>query len=239
MLCNFNTSTLLFPTEVMRNPPGGISTFVQAFSQNGVGRCSRNSNTMCNFFTCHSAVYREDLGTRSTLLNQSTFGVFLTSGRSQCSNFPHETLSQAWNCTSVNSFQTTHFHQRTVDLRWSFPAQCFNLDVRALIVISHGTWDTNSCHLNDLSFSSAHTSGDKLQCTSCQTFSSRTAEMAAKIASLLSQCCKRMHFFWDHPRRIIWMTFSPIIYFLFWYVCCLWCSYLIAAQLCWVGWMEE
>jgi len=40
LLCNFNTSTLLFLTEVMRNPPGGNSTFVQAFSQNAVGRCS-------------------------------------------------------------------------------------------------------------------------------------------------------------------------------------------------------
>jgi hypothetical protein len=29
----------LFLTEAMRNPPGGNSTFVQAFSQNAVGRC--------------------------------------------------------------------------------------------------------------------------------------------------------------------------------------------------------
>jgi len=40
LLCNFQTSTLLFLTEVMRNPPGGNSAFVQAFSQNAVGRCS-------------------------------------------------------------------------------------------------------------------------------------------------------------------------------------------------------
>jgi len=61
LLCNFNTSTLLFLTEVMRNPPGGNLTFVQAFSQNAVGRCSRNSSTMCNFFTCHSAAFLQDL----------------------------------------------------------------------------------------------------------------------------------------------------------------------------------
>jgi hypothetical protein len=48
-------------TEVMRNPPGGNSTFVQAFSQNAVGRCSRNSSTMCNFITCRSAVFLQDL----------------------------------------------------------------------------------------------------------------------------------------------------------------------------------
>jgi len=61
LLCNFRTSTLLFLIEVMQNPPGGNSTFVQAFSQNAVGRCSRNSSRMCNFFTCHSAVFLQDL----------------------------------------------------------------------------------------------------------------------------------------------------------------------------------
>jgi len=224
----------------MRNPPGGISTFVQAFSQNAVGRCSRNSSTMCNSFTCHSAGYLQDL--------EHTFHTFVISRRSglfwllvvlYAQTSLTKALSPAWNCASVNSFHTTHFHQRTVDLLWSFPAQCFNFDVRALFVISHGTWDTNSRHLNSLSNPIAQTSGDKLHCTSYQTFSSTTAEMEGKIASLLSRCCQRMHFFWDHPRRMLWMTFSPIIFFLFWYVCRLLCSYLIAAHLCWVGWMEE
>ena len=61
LLCNFQKSTLLFLTEVMWNPPGGSSTFVQTFSQNAVGRCSRNSSRMCSFFTCHSAVFLQDL----------------------------------------------------------------------------------------------------------------------------------------------------------------------------------
>ena len=61
LLCSFQNSTLLFLTEVMRSPPGGISTFVQVFSQNAVGRSSRNSSRMYNFFTCHSAVFLQDL----------------------------------------------------------------------------------------------------------------------------------------------------------------------------------
>ena len=61
LLCNFNTSKLLFLTDVMWNPPGGNSTFVQVFSQNAVGRCPQNSSTMCNFFTCHSVVFLQDL----------------------------------------------------------------------------------------------------------------------------------------------------------------------------------
>jgi len=55
-----NVDTFLL-TEVMRNSPGGNLTFVQAFSQNAAGRCSRNSSRMCNFFTCHSAVFLQDL----------------------------------------------------------------------------------------------------------------------------------------------------------------------------------
>ena len=96
--------------------------------------------------------------------------------------FPHYTLPSA-NCGSP-----------------SFPAKCYNFDVRALIVISRGTWDTNSRHFNAVSFPSAHTPGDKLHCTICLKFSSTTAEMAGKIASLLTQCCQHVHFFWDHPR---------------------------------------
>jgi len=61
LLCNFQTSTLLFLTEVMRKLPGSNSTFVQAFGQNAVGRCSRNSSRMCSSFTCHSAVFLQDL----------------------------------------------------------------------------------------------------------------------------------------------------------------------------------
>jgi len=61
LLCNFRMSTHLFLIEVMRNPPGGNSTFGQAFSQNAVGRWSLNSSRMCNFFTCNSAVFLQDL----------------------------------------------------------------------------------------------------------------------------------------------------------------------------------
>jgi len=61
LLCSFQTSRFLFLTEVMRKPPGSNLTFVQAFSQNAVGRCSWNSSRMCNFFTCHSVVFLQDL----------------------------------------------------------------------------------------------------------------------------------------------------------------------------------
>ena len=53
--------------------------------------------------------------------HQSMFGVVLTSGRSLCSTFPHESADPAWNCAPANSFHTTHFHQRTVDLLGVFP----------------------------------------------------------------------------------------------------------------------
>ena len=65
LLCNFKTSTLLYLTVVNRNPPGGNSTFVQAFSQNAVDRCLRNSSIMCNFFVKLSSIY--------VLLNAYTF----------------------------------------------------------------------------------------------------------------------------------------------------------------------
>jgi len=55
-LSNISRTTL--PTW---GPPSGNSTFVRAFSQNAVGRCSRNSSTMCSFFTCHSVVFLQDL----------------------------------------------------------------------------------------------------------------------------------------------------------------------------------
>jgi hypothetical protein len=61
LLCNIQTLTLLFLTEVTRNPPDGNSTFVQAFSKNTVGRYSLNSSKMCSFFTCYSAVFLKDL----------------------------------------------------------------------------------------------------------------------------------------------------------------------------------
>ena len=108
--------------------------------------------------------------------HQSTFGFVLTSGRSLCSAFPHE----LW-----ISFRV-------------FP--------RNVSILMYACWsslvtvpETRSHHFNALSFPSAHTSGDKLHCTSCQKFSSTTAEMAGKIASLLTQCCQCVHFFWDHP----------------------------------------
>jgi hypothetical protein len=111
-------------------------------------------------------------------------------------------LSPAWNYASVNSFHTTHFHQRTVDLRWSFPMYCFNFDVRSLIIISHSTWDSNSRHFNALSFPRAHTSGDKIHCTSFQKVSSATAEMAGQMASLFTQCYQRVHFFLKSPSYV-------------------------------------
>ena len=77
LLCNFNTSTLFFVTEAMRNPLGGNSTFVQAFSQNAICRCSRNSSTLCNYFTCHSAVFLQDL--------EHTFHTLVISRRSASS----------------------------------------------------------------------------------------------------------------------------------------------------------
>ena len=61
LLFSFETSTLLFLTEVTRNPPDGNSMFVQAFSHNAVGRSLLNSSKMCSFFTCHSAVFLQDL----------------------------------------------------------------------------------------------------------------------------------------------------------------------------------
>jgi hypothetical protein len=74
--------------------------------------------------------------------------------------------------------------------------------VRVLIVISHGTWGTNSRHFNALSFPCAHTYGDKINCTSFHKFYSTTAEMAGQMASLFAQCCQCVHFFWDGPRSL-------------------------------------
>jgi len=112
LLCNFQTSTLLFLTEVMRNPPDGNSTFLQAFSQNAVGRGSLNSSRMCNFFTCHSAVFLQDL--------EHTFHTLVISRRSALSWLRvvlyaqpslMKALSPTWNCASVDSFHTTRFHR--------------------------------------------------------------------------------------------------------------------------------
>ena len=90
LLCNFQTSKLLFLTEVMRNPPGSISTFVQVSSQNAVGGRSRNSSRMCNFFTSFCGL-PTGFGTHVVHCgHQSTFGVVLTSGCSLCSTSPHE-----------------------------------------------------------------------------------------------------------------------------------------------------
>ena len=104
MLCNFNTSTLLFLIEVMRNPPGGNSTFVQAFSQNAVGRCSRNSSTMCNFFMSFCCI-SPGFGARVPHFgHQSTFGVILTSGRSLRSTFPHKSVEPSVKLCFVQQF---------------------------------------------------------------------------------------------------------------------------------------
>ena len=94
---------------------------------------------------------------------------------------PHTSISELWISVGV------------------FPRNVSIL-MYALIVISRGTWDTNSRHFNALSFPSAHTPRDKLHRTSFLKFSSTTAEMAGKIASLLTKCCQRVHFFYDHPR---------------------------------------
>ena len=132
--------------------------------------------------------------------HQSTFGVVLTSGRSLCSTFPHKSVEPSMKLCFGQQFP--HHTLPSANCRSPLelsPRNFFNSDVRTLIVISHSTWDTNSCHFNALSFPSAHTYGDNLHCTSCQKFCSTTAEMAGNTASLLTQCCEHVHFFWDHP----------------------------------------
>ena len=125
LLCNFQTSTLLFLTEVMRNPPDGNSTFVQAFSQNAAGRCSRNFSRMCNFFTSFCGLPPGFGAHVPHFGHQSTFGVVLTSGRSLCltsshesaepsvklcfgQQFPHHTLPSG-NCGSPLEFSRVMF----------------------------------------------------------------------------------------------------------------------------------
>ena len=81
-----------------------------------------------------------------------------------------------------------------------------------MIVISHGTWDTNSRNFNALSFPRAHTSGDKLYCTTFQKFSITTAEMAGQMASLFTPCCQRVHFFWNHPRKMEASIFDSFLW---------------------------
>ena len=135
LLCNFQTSTLLFLTEVMRNPPDGNSTFLQAFSQNAVGRCSLNSSRMCNFFTCHSADFLQYL--------EHTFHTLVISRRSELSWLrvvlyaqpSHmKALSTAWNCNSVNSFHTTHFHRELWDSIGVFP--------RNISILMYARWSS-------------------------------------------------------------------------------------------------
>jgi hypothetical protein len=83
---------------------------VQAFSQNAVGRCSWNSSRMCNFFTCHSAVFLQDLEhTFHTLVISRCSGSFsmlnLPSRKrwAQCEivlrstvSTPHTFISELW-----------------------------------------------------------------------------------------------------------------------------------------------
>jgi len=137
-------------------------------------------STMCNFFTCYSAVFLQDL--------EHTFHTLVISRRSGSFSMLNLPSRKRWAQREImlrSTVSTPHTSISELDLRWSFPAERFNFDVRALIVISHGTWDTNSRHFNALSFPSAHTSRDKLHCTSCQKFSSTTAEMAGKIVIYL------------------------------------------------------
>ena len=74
----------------MRNPPDGNWTFVQALSQYAVCRCSRNSSRMCSFFTSFCGLPAGFGAHVPHFGHESTFGVVLTSGRSLCSTFPHE-----------------------------------------------------------------------------------------------------------------------------------------------------
>ena len=108
-----------------------LPQFVKAFNDTvlsaiGIGRCPRNSSTMCSFFTWNSAVILQDL--------EHTFHTLDISRRPGSSWFrvvlyaqPSFTkaLSPAWICASVNSFHTTHFHQRIVNLCSGFSPVMF------------------------------------------------------------------------------------------------------------------
>ena len=47
--------------------------------------------------------------------------------------------------------------------------------------------------------------------------------MAGKIASLLTQCCERVHFFWDRPRRHGWYYLFGVVIQVVWRRNKLWC----------------
>ena len=90
---------------------------------------------MCNFFTCHSAVFLLDL--------EHTFHTLVISRRSGLSWLrvilyaqPSLTkaLSPAWNCASVNSFHTTHFHRELWNPIGVFP--------RNISILMYARWSS-------------------------------------------------------------------------------------------------
>ena len=127
--------------------------------------------------------------------HQSAFGVILTSGRSLCSTSPHECAEHIVKLCFGQQFP----HHTLPSANCGSPLEFSHVMFQFWCTLADRTWDTNSCHFNALSFPHAHTSGDKIHCTSFQKVSSATAEMVGQMGSLFTQCYQRVHFFWDHP----------------------------------------
>jgi len=183
----------------MRNPPVGNLPFVQAFNQNAVDRCLRNSSRMCNFFTCYSAVFLQDL--------EHTFHTLVINRRSGSSWFRVFSMlnlpsRKRWAQREIVLRSTVSIPHTSISELW-ISVGVFPRNVSILMYVrwsSIVTVPESRTAAISTSFPRAHTPGDKLHCTSFQKFSSSTAEIAGQMASLFTQFCQRLHFFWDHPR---------------------------------------
>ena len=122
-------------------------------------------------------------------------------GRSVCSTFPHESAVPSVNLCFCQQFQ----HHTSISELWIsvgvFPRNVLILMYArwSSLVTVTGTW---AASISTLCRFDVHTlPGGETHCTSFQTFSSTTAELAGPMAPLVRRCCQSVHFFWNDLHR--------------------------------------